>query len=187
MLEHGLADLHAAGLAHRRMRHIPVTADLIGGVHDDHALGLGEDTGRLAQEGRLANARPAEQEDGFARFDDVLDDIDGAVDGTADAQGEAHHRAAPVADGRDAMQGALNAGAVVGVKFAGTLIHEIDLGAGDLVPAEDHLSIHVTGSGHAPQVQDDLQQVIAVVGLFDRAADIFRKHRKQGFQVVCDL
>ena len=62
MLEHGLAHLHAAGLADRRVRHIAVAADLIGGIHDDHALQFRQDAGRFAQQGGLAHARAPQDE-----------------------------------------------------------------------------------------------------------------------------
>ena len=55
MLKHGLADLHTARLAHGRMRHIAVAADLIGCIHDDHAFIFREDARGFTQEGGLAN------------------------------------------------------------------------------------------------------------------------------------
>ena len=49
-------------------------------------------------------------------------------DGPAHPAGQAHNVAAPVADGRDAVQGALQAGAVVGVEITDARDHQVDLG-----------------------------------------------------------
>jgi len=49
-------NLHAAGFSNGRVRHIAVTADFVGGIDDDDALGFGQHTGRLAQHGRFADA-----------------------------------------------------------------------------------------------------------------------------------
>ena len=88
---------------------------------------FGQDAGGLAQQGGLAHARAAQDEDALARFDDVLDDVDGAVDGAPDAQRQPDDVPAPVADGGDAVQGALDAGAVVGVEFTDAFDHVGDL------------------------------------------------------------
>ena len=131
MLQGGLGHLHAARLAHGRMRHIAVPADFIGRIHDHHALRLRQDAGGLTQERRLAHARAAKDQHGLARFDQVLDDIHRAVDGASHTQGETHHCAAPVANGRDAVQCALDAGAVIRVELTCALVHVVDFRAGD--------------------------------------------------------
>jgi hypothetical protein len=87
VLEHRLAHLHAARLTYSGMRDIAVAADLVGGIHDDHALRLGQDAGRFAQQGGLAHAGASEDENGLARFDDIFDDIDRTVNSPAHTQG----------------------------------------------------------------------------------------------------
>ena len=64
----------------------------------------------------------------LAALDQVLDDIGGAIHRPAHPAGQADDVAAPVADGRNAVQGALQAGAVVGVEIANALDHVIDIG-----------------------------------------------------------
>ena len=127
VLEHRLAHLHAPGAPHSGMRHIAVAADLVGGIDNDHAPGFRQDARGLTQQGGLAHARLAEDEDALARFDDVLDDVDGAVDGAPDAQRQPHDVPAPVADGGDAVQCALDAGAVVRVELTDAFVDVGDL------------------------------------------------------------
>ncbi len=157
MLERGLGHLHAPGAAHGRMRHIAVAANLVGGVDDDHALLLGQDASGLAQQSGLAHAGPAQQQQALAAVDDVLDDVASAIHGAAHAAGEAHHLAAPVADAADAVERALHAGAVVGVKVADAGDGVVQVSAGDFVIREHHLAIEVARGGHTPQIQDHFE------------------------------
>ena len=83
-------------------------------------LDLSQDAGRFAQHGGLANTGFAQQQDALAGFHQVLDDINGAVNRAPDAAGESNDDPVPVADGGYAVQGALQAGAVIGVKFTDT-------------------------------------------------------------------
>ena len=68
--------------------------------------------------------------------DDVLDDLDRAVNGTPDAASQPDHIALAVADGRNAMQGAFDAGAVVLAEVAHVLDHHLQICQGDLVLAQ---------------------------------------------------
>ena len=68
-----------------------------------------------------------------AGLDQVFDDGDGAVDGAADAAGEADHVAPAVADAGDAVEGALDARAVVAAELADAGDHVVELGARDFV------------------------------------------------------
>ena len=72
--------------------------------------------------------RPSEQ-DALAGLDDVLDDVDRAVDRAAHAARQAHDVPAPVANGGDAVQRALHAGAIVRVELADARHHQIDVGS----------------------------------------------------------
>ena len=112
----GRAHLHAPRAADARVRDVAVAGDLVGGVHDDDPLVevVRQHARRLAQHRRLADARPAHDEHRLARTRRGRSiDLDGAEDRAPDAAGEADDLAAPVADGRDAVQRALDAGAVV--------------------------------------------------------------------------
>ena len=61
------------------------------------------------------------------------------------------------------MQRALDAGAVVGVERADAVVHVVDLLARDLVLAQDNFMLDEAGGRHAAQVEDDLEQVVAVI------------------------
>ena len=74
----------------------------------------------------------------LARLDQVADDLDRAEDGAADAAGQADDLAAAVADGRDAVQRALDAGAVVVAERADVIDDVLDVLLGDLA-LEQHL------------------------------------------------
>src|SRR5439155_11482207 len=115
VLQLGQGHLHPAGAADGRVRDVAVARDLVGGVDDDDALAelLGEDAGDLAALGRLADAGLAEHQDALAGLDDVAHDVDGAEDRAADATGEADDAPGAVADRRDTVQGAFDAGAVI--------------------------------------------------------------------------
>ncbi len=116
-----------------------------------------------------------------------LDDGDGAIDGAAHAACQPHDVALAVADGGDAVQGAGDAGAVVGVELADLLDHVLDLACRDLRLAQHHLAVRVAGSGHAPQVEDHLQQVVAPPDCLHGGADVGGKDGHEGVQVVCDV
>ena len=136
VLQRRLGNLHAPRTADGRMGDVAVAGDLVAGVHDHHALVLAAQARRLAQQRRLADARAPQQQDALVLGDDVLDDVDGAVDGAPDAASQPDHIALAVADGRDAMQRAFDAGPVVLAKIAHVLDHHLQVGQGDLVLAQ---------------------------------------------------
>ena len=111
VLERRRPDLHPAGLADRRMGDVAVAGDLVRGVDDDDALAevVGEDAGRLAEHRRLADARPAHDQDRLPALDEVVDDVDRAVDGPPDPAGQPDDLAAPVADRADPVERPLDA------------------------------------------------------------------------------
>ena len=88
-------------------------------------------------------------------LDQVLDDVDRAVHRPPDPAGQADDVPAPVADGRDAVQRALQAGAVVGVKIADPIDHALDVVLVDFQAVEVNFLVDKTGFWDAPQVQDD--------------------------------
>ena len=134
VLERGRADLHPARLADGRMRDVAVAGDLVAGVddHDPLAHVVGQDAGRLAQHRRLADARPAHDQDRLPGLDEVVDDLDRAVDGPPDPAGQPDDLAVAVADGADAVERPLDAGAVVVAERPDVLDDEGDVGLADL-------------------------------------------------------
>ena len=77
----------------------------------------------------------------LARFNQVLNDINGAVDGPPHTAGEAHDMPAAVANGRDAVQRALQPGAVIRVKISDARHHKINIGTGDFIGRQHQLPI----------------------------------------------
>ena len=108
-------DLHSPRAANAGMGDIAVAGDLVRRVDDDDALVhfVREEAGDLAQHRRLADAGPAEEQDALPFAHKVFDDADGAENGAADAAGQADDAPFAVTDARDAVQRALDAGAVV--------------------------------------------------------------------------
>ena len=105
----------------------------------------------------------AQDQEALSGFDQVLDNIDRAIDRPPYPAGEANNVAAPVADGRNAVQGAFQAGAVIRVELADALHHVVQVGVVDFDRGEHDLGIDKAGRGEAPQVQDHFQQVVAVI------------------------
>jgi hypothetical protein len=141
----GPRHLHAPGRADGRMRHVAIAADLVGGVDDHDALIalVGEHARDLAQLRGLADTRG----------------LDGAEEGAAHAEGEAHHVAAPVSQGRDAVQGALDARAVLGRELAHGGHHGLQLGGGDGLVRESLDALYEAGLGGTAEVEHDLEEI----------------------------
>src|SRR5207302_7152887 len=98
-----------------RVRDVAVAGDLVAGVDHHHPLAevIGEDPRHFPQHGRLADAGPAQQQDGPSRLDVVADDLDRPEYGSTDAACEPDHLASAIADGADAVQRSLDPGTVV--------------------------------------------------------------------------
>ena len=78
--------MRPARAADTGMRNVTVTRDLVRCVDDDHALVevVRHEARDLPQHRRLADARPAEQEDALLCPHEVLDDADRPEDGAPD-------------------------------------------------------------------------------------------------------
>ncbi len=166
------------------MRDVAVAADFIGRVdHDDPAL-LAQDAGSLAQQRRLAHARPAQQQNALARLNDVFDDVDDTVDGPADPTGEADDLSLPVANRGDAMQRAFNARAVVARELADARDYIIQVVLADFPIAQHKLMVDETRLGHPTQVHDDLEKIVSLVGGTQSPFDLRRQHLQQSIEIV---
>ena len=124
-----------------------------------------------------------QQQHALAGFDEVLDDVDGAVDRAPHAAGQAHDNVAPVANGRDAMQRALHAGAVVGVEVAGHRVDGVDVRAHDFALQQTLLITGEARRGHAAEVEHDFDQF---VGGF-KAVEGLLQLRRQDFAQFVDV
>ena len=112
--------LHATRAPDPRMRDVAVPADLVRRVDYHHALAqlVSEQARALAQHRGLADAGPSQQKNALAADHDVADDLARAGDRTPDAHGEPGDPARTVADRGHAVEGALDAGAVVVAELA---------------------------------------------------------------------
>ena len=176
MLQCWRPNLHAPRAADPRVGDVPVAANFIRRIHDDHPLFhlVGKHTGALAQHGRLADARPPEQEDALSADDHVLDDVDRPRDGPADAAGETDDLAAAVTDGGYAMQRPLDAGAVVVTKGRYARGDELEVFGGDRRVVEDDLVVGEARFRLASEVEDDLEEQALVVEPLDRTVQMRR-------------
>ena len=133
----GVCDLHPPGAADAGMGDVAVTGDLVGGVHDDDALALVAPARGRTSRSMVVLPMPGGPSSRMLRpgLDEVVDDVDGAVHRPADAAGEAR-RCAParLRIARDAVQGALDPGAVVIAEVADALDHVLDVRVGRPAP-----------------------------------------------------
>ncbi len=82
------------------------------------------------------------------------------------------------------MQGAFDTSTVVRVKFAHAFIHVVQFSTRYFSFAQREFAVHKTDRGDAPQVQNDLEQVLAVVCFFHRMADVKRENIEESVEVV---
>ena len=185
VLQRGRGDLHAAGASNAVVGDVAVTGDLVGGVDDDDAavVLVGEDAGDLAEHRGLADAGASQQEDAAAGLGEVVDDLDGAEDGPSDARGEADDFALAVADGGDAVEGALDAGAVILAEVADALGDELEVVGGDVAALDHHLAVEETGGGGTAEVEDDFEQLVEVVLGAQGQGHPRRQHREELLQL----
>src|SRR5690606_30522862 len=176
VLEARRRHLHAARPAYRRVGDVAISADLVGGVHDHHAVGLGEHARRLAQHRRLADAGAAQEQHALARADDVLDNVNGAEYGPAHTARQPDHIPFAIADRGDAVQRAIDAGAVVGVELTDLSYHRVDGILRNVLFGEDLLAVGVACGWHAAQVEDHFDQVVVAPDLHDDRGDLGRQH-----------
>ena len=151
---------------------------------------VGQHARHLAQHRRLADARAAEQQDAFAGLDQVADDRDRAVDGAADAAGQADDRAGAIADRGDAMQRALDAGAVVVAKHADPVNDMLDTVTGHFTLVKDSSRVLKSRLRTTPKIHDDFdQRAVAIRCQFipHRVRESERQGQQHLFQVVDHL
>ena len=118
-------------------------------------------------------------------LDEVVDDLDGAEDGPPDAAGEAHDLAAAVADGADAVERALDAGAVVVTERADVVDHVLDVLRLDLAVEQDLLAATAeAGLRPAAEVHDDLDDAAYALEGAHALADLGRQRLEERLEVV---
>ena len=167
-----------------RVRNIAIAADFVGRIHDDHPRLIAQNPGSFAQQRRLADAGPAQQQDALARLDDILDDINHAVDRAPDATGQPDDPPLPVANARNPVQRPLDPGPVVIGKLANAFDDVVDVLVADLAVAQNQLIVGEAGLWQPAQVHDDFKQLVRPVGLAEGMRDVRRKNVQQDIKVV---
>src|SRR5205085_421670 len=110
--------------------------------------------------------------DAAARFDNVADDRDRPEDSTPHATGDADDAALAIANGRDAVQRALDAGAIVVAERADALHDVVDVFLGHRVGRQQHLAPGQSRLGLAAEVHHHFEQLTPILQRFERIADM---------------
>ena len=178
--------LHAPRLPDAGVRNIAVTGDFVGRIDDDDALVhlVRQHPRGLAEQGGLADPGPSQQQQRLAAFDDVAQDGDRAEQGAPDPAGQPDDGPGAVADGRDAVQGALDAGAVVLPERPHVRRHVVQVLAHHLGLRQRRFAVRETRLGQAAQIKHDLQQVFALRVAFQGYPKARGHHAQQQIQVV---
>ena len=161
----GSCDLHATGVTDGRVRHIAIAGDFVGSVDNYHPfLGLvGQYPGHLTQHGSLTYSRPPQQEDILAGQREVLNHFDGTVYRPSHPAGYAYNLPFAVANGRDAVQSALDTGPVIAAKISHPVNQLVQFLPGDLLLGQWHITKGVSGFGQPPQIKHYLQKVSCII------------------------
>ena len=178
--------LHAPGPADGGVGDVAIAGDLVAGVDHDHAAlqVIGQHPGDLAQGRGFAHPGPPHQQQRLARIQQVAHHRHRAVNGPAHPAGEANDLASAVANGADAMQGALDPGPVIAAKGPQLLNH------GAQIPALDHRRTQgqgpagVAGLRDAAQIEHHFQQLIAGLGRCQGQAHGLGQQLQQAIEVI---
>ena len=184
VLQRRLSDLQTACVTYGRMRHITVPADLVGGIHDDHALLCGKDPCRFPEHRRFADPRFAQDEQAFSGIDLVGDDVERPENRPADTAGQADDTVPPVADRGDPVERPLHAGAVVKVKAADLFHHGIYIFIGDFLFGNRQVSCRITCERDPSDVHHDFDQFIQIPVTVQDCGDLFRKNIDQSLDII---
>ena len=151
--------LHAPGPADGGVGDVAITGDLVAGVDHHHPplQLIGQDPGDLAQGRGFAHPRPPHQQQRLARVKQVPHHRHRAVNGPAHPAGEANDLAGAIADGADAMQGALNSGPVVAAEGPQLLNHGPKIAALDHCRAQGQGPAGIAGLRDPAQIQHHFQ------------------------------
>ena len=181
----GRRNLHSPGAANGRVRNIAVACDLIAGIdhHDPLVKVVRENARDFAQHRRLADAGASEQQNAFARLDQIANDRDRAVHGAPDAAGETDDIAGSIADRGNAVQRALDTGAIVVAERADPVGDVNEILSRDIDIREQDLLVRVPGFGNPAQIEHDLDQT-AAMRLSRRSPDRLRNMRRQHRQKI---
>ena len=187
VLERRRPDLHPAGLADRRVRDVAVAGDLVRRVDDDDPLAevVGEDAGGLAEHRRLADARPAHDQDRLPGLDEVVDDLDRPVDRPPDPAGQPDDLAVPVADRADPVERPLDARPGCRRRSVPMWSTTWAMSASSISRSRSvDLAVREARLRPAAEVEDDLDQRLLVGQRVDGVDDLRRQGGQERVEVV---
>ena len=115
----------------------------------------------------------------------LADDVYRAVDGAADATREADDLAYAVAYGRDAMQRALDACAIVAREAPDAALDILQVFGRDRAVVEVESFAGVTRFGLTAEVEHDFDERLDAPLAVERLADVRRQDHQQEVEVVC--
>ena len=179
-------NLHPAGAADGRVRHIAIAGDFVGGVDDDDAL-MGfhrQHAGHFPQHGGFAHAGAAQQQQILAGEGQIFDELDGAEHGAPHPAGEADDAAPAVADGGNAVQRPFQAGAVVAAELAQAVDGRLQVGFLHFALREFGVAVDEPRFRRPPQVQHHFQQLFQIVPLPQRRGHPLGQHFQHLFQLI---
>ena len=184
VLAGGRGDLHSAGVADGRMRHIPISGDFVGSVDDDHPFAgfIGQDPGHFPQHRGFAHAGPAQQQDVFVGQGQVFDDFDGPGYGAPGPAGDADHLPLAIADGGNAVQGALHSGPIVVAELPHLPHQIVQVLPADFPVIQDYIPGGKAGLRHPAQIQHHLEQFRQVFRVEQATLNPLRQHFQQPLQ-----
>jgi len=164
MLLGDAGDLHPSSVADSWVRHVAVSRDFIAGIDDDDALTglIGEDPGDLSQLSRFPDSRPTEDQDGLARPDDIVDDVDGPFERASYPARQSDDFSVTISHARNPVQSALDPGSVVIAKIPDGLDNVFQVVLADEDVVESFNAVAVANLGKAPVVEHDFDQGIEV-------------------------
>ena len=182
----GRRHLHPPGVADGGMGNVPVPGNFVGSVHDDNPLArlVGQHPRHLPQHRRLAHPGAPQQQDIFAAVREILNHLDGAENGAPHPAGDAHHAAAAVADGRNAMQRPFHTRPVVAAEMADAVHNVLQIGAAHRRIIQHHIAVGKARLRRPAQIQDNLQQVVQVLPFPQRRQQLARQRRQQLLQFI---
>ena len=184
VLQRRVGHLHATRAADGAVGNVSVAADLVAGVDDHHPLAelVGEDARDLADHGGLADARPAEEQDGLVARQHVLNHLHVARHRSANPAGEPHDLAPPVPDGGYTVQSTLDPRPVVPAELPDGRLRRVEIRLRDDLVAEKFVW-KVAGEprlGPAAEVEDDLEELVPVAMRRENASDVLGEHLRIG-------
>lgn len=181
--------LHAAARSDPRMRDVSVTRDFIGCIDDDHALDQfrGQDPRALSQQRRLSNPGAAQQQDALPGLDHVPENVHCAVDGSTHTAGQSDNHIPSIPNAGNAMQGSLDAGAIVLRERADTMYGVFDVFTRDDLVREMDRSAREMSFRPTAEIHDNFNEILQIGLPGERVLDMWRHDTKQEIEIVCDF